>query len=77
MDNREFEHMLEQLLKQDFSAGTEAFRDDLLARCLAELAAAEHDDSSDDYARELSDSDLDMLAAAGNILSNPKDGLLY
>ena len=32
---------LERLLASDFSAGTEAFREQLLARCLAELASNE------------------------------------
>ena len=35
MDEKE----LERLLKRDLAAGTESFRDDLLARCLAELRA--------------------------------------
>lgn len=60
MNEREFDQRLEQLMKQDLSAGTEAFRDDLLARCLDVLGADE------DEGVELSDSDLDMLAAAGN-----------
>ena len=56
MDEKE----LERLLKLDLSVGTEAFRDELLARCLSELH---------DHGRELDDSELEMLAAAGNIES--------
>ena len=63
MDDREFEHMLERLAKYDFAAGTEAFRDALLARCLAVLDA-------DDEGIVLDDSDLDMLAAAGDLSAN-------
>ena len=59
MDEREFERMVQRAMKQDLSAGTEAFRDALLARCLEELDA-------DDEARCLDDDDLDMLAAAGD-----------
>ena len=49
----------ERLFTQDFSEGTEEFRDALLARRLAVL---------DPECRiiELGDDDLDMLAAAGN-----------
>ena len=66
MDDRELESRLEQLLKQDLAAGTESFRDELLARCLAVLtdeAAAErfHEGA------ELDDSVLDLLAAAGDL----------
>ena len=41
MDEREFEQMLGQVMKHDFSAGSEAFRDALLERCLGELASDE------------------------------------
>lgn len=58
MEDREFEARLGKLMKQDLSAGTEAFKEDLLSRCLAVLG--------EDGGLELSDSDLDMLAAAGN-----------
>lgn len=59
MNDREFEHMLERLVKQDFSAGTEAFRDALLDRCLDVLDA-------DSDGVQLNDDDLDLLAAAGD-----------
>ena len=59
MDDREFDQKLGRLMKQDFSAGTEAFRDGLLERCLAEL-------DSEDEGRVLDDDELDMLAAAGD-----------
>lgn len=60
MDGRRFERMIGRLMKQDLSAGTEAFREDLLARCLDVLDADESDEC-----KEVSDSELDMLAAAG------------
>lgn len=60
MDDKRFEQMIEKLLKQDFSSGTEAFRDALLARCLDELDA-------DIRESDLSDEELEMLAAAGNL----------
>lgn len=66
VDDREFENRLEQLLKQDLSAGTEAFRDELLARCLAVLDDGSAADDSPDVA-ELDDSVLDLLAAAGDL----------
>ena len=52
------EHDLERILRQDLAQGTEAFRDDLLARCLAELSSQD--------AAELSDGELELLAAAGD-----------
>ena len=61
MDGRRFERIIGRLMKQDLSAGTEAFREDLLARCLEVLDA---DDGEDGV--EVSDSDLKMLAAAGS-----------
>lgn len=60
MEETEFEKRLEELLAQDFSDGTESFRDELLARCLAELTTAED-------ASTLDDADLEMLAAAGDL----------
>ena len=70
----EFEQSVERLMKQDFAAGTATFRDNLLARCLDVLGEdapawnatgniAEH--AGDDEPRELSDSALELLAAAG------------
>lgn len=59
MNDLEFERMLERLVKQDFSAGTEAFRDALLERCLSVLDA-----ESDGTV--IPDADLDLLAAAGD-----------
>lgn len=67
MAGQESEDKLRQLLKQDFSIGTEEFRDKLLARCLEML---DSDGSAADDAldcRDLSDDDLDLLAAAGDI----------
>jgi hypothetical protein len=59
VEEQAFDNMLERLLQQDFSAGTEEFRDELLARCLTVL------DAEDDVA-VLDDGLLDMLAAAGD-----------
>ena len=58
MVDREFEQMLGRLMKQDFSIGTEKFRDALLERCLAVL-------DNDEEVAELDDSVLELLAAAG------------
>lgn len=60
MSNREYEQTLERVLSQDFSDGTEAFRDELLNRCLAVL-------ESDEHASVIPDEELEMLAAAGDI----------
>lgn len=60
MDEQEFKQMLERLLQRDPSAGSEAFREDLLARCLEVLGA-------DDEVVALDDDELDMLSAAGDI----------
>ena len=68
MEDREFENTLERLMKQDLAAGTEAFRDELLARCLATLGsdgAGERGAEPEFHAFEVSDADLDLLAAAG------------
>ena len=59
MDAQELERLLERLMKQDFSVGTEAFRDALLERCLAVL------DSGEEVAC-LDDETLEMLSAAGS-----------
>lgn len=53
------EIQIAQLLAQDYSAGTEDFREDLLGRCLAVLDQA-------DEGTPLSDDEIDFLAAAGN-----------
>ncbi len=62
MNNQELDCMLERLMKQDFSAGTETFRDGLLKRCLMVLDEA-------DEGTVLDDADLEMLAAAGDSFS--------
>lgn len=64
MDDREFEQMLRRLMKTDFSAGNEAFRDALLERCLGMLNADERGISIDD-------ADLELLAAAGDPFETP------
>ena len=56
---------LAQLLQHDFSAGTQAFAEALLKRCLSEL------DQDIEYC-DISDEDLELLAAAGDIASNHK-----
>ena len=58
MNEREFEEMFAKLMKQDFSVGTEKFREELLQRCLQIL--------DQDEGVELDDSELEMLAAAGD-----------
>ena len=67
MEERELDKMLERLLQQDLSAGTEEFRDELLARCLDVLDA-------DDAVDEIDDSLLDTLAAAGDVYSAQGEG---
>ena len=47
----------------DFSRGTEAFAEDLLSQALAAM-------TNSDEISFISDDDLDMLAAAGNIYDN-------
>ena len=58
MDDRAFDQMLGRLMKQDFAAGTETFRDALLVRCIAVL-------NSGDGGMRVEDDDLELLAAAG------------
>ena len=60
MNDKMLDQMIERLMKQDFSAGTEEFRDGLLERCLAVLDAGNEGAPLDDEA-------LDMLAAAGDV----------
>lgn len=55
----------------DFSRGTEAFADDLLGRCLSVLGQEE-----DEFA-EISDDQLEFLAAAGNPFANQDDDLNF
>ena len=62
MDTAKFEELLKNLFNQDFSAGTETFRNTLLERCLEELDSEDASDS-----RELTDSSLEYLAAAGDL----------
>ena len=57
MDDKELEQMLTKVLRHDYSAGTEEFRDSLLQRCLDELRT--------DGDSEIPDVDLEYLAAAG------------
>lgn len=60
MTDNEFEQMLTPLLQKDASLGTEAFRDSLLARCLAVL-------NTEEMGIELGDDELNLLAAAGDL----------
>ena len=55
----------------DFSRGTEAFADDLLGRCLSVLGQEE-----EEFA-EISDDELEFLAAAGNPFANQDDDLNF
>ena len=73
MDNEQLEIMLEETLGHDHSAGTEAFRDRLLAQCLKELDDGEST-SIRRGIRVLSDRDIEMLAAAGDILPPDSSG---
>ena len=66
MDEREFESRVERLMQLDLSAGTEAFRDALLKRCLAVLCL-------DDSVAVIDDAELDKLAAAGGIFMHDPD----
>ncbi len=77
---------IEHILKHDFSAGTEKFRDELLQRCIGLIRAGEGHvvegpfdtngirairdarDAQGDC-REVSDDELDALAAAGDARS--------
>ena len=73
MTDREIEQMLGETLKQDCSIGTEAFRDELLTRCLEVFAEKEE-------SVELGDDELEMLAAAGDLASlglNPPEMGMY
>ena len=65
MDDRELDTLLGRLMKQDFSVGTDAFREDLLERCKAVL--------NEDEGTVLDDADLDMLAAAGDVFAGLGD----
>ena len=56
MDATAFDDKLEGLFSQDLSKGTDGFRQALLNRCLAQF---------DEDVNEVSESDLDMLWAAG------------
>lgn len=67
MEDHAFDQMLERLMKVDFAAGTEAFRDSLLARCLTELNGSGEGES-------INDADLELLAAAGTMpVSDPSE----
>ena len=64
VDEQRLEHILETHMKQDFSHGTEAFRDELLARCLEALSARD-DASRNENGEDIDEEDLELLAAAG------------
>ncbi len=67
MDEQRLEHILEMHMKQDFSDGTEAFRDELLARCLQALSVRD-DAAREEEGDDIDEEDLELLAAAGIIL---------
>ena len=66
MDDREFENLLGRVMKADLASGTEAFRDALLSRCLAELGTDPHAADCVPMAVPVAEADLDLLAAAGD-----------
>lgn len=66
MNEREFDFMLERLMKQDFAAGTERFRDALLVRCLNALGSDGHASPTVADTVEIGAADLELLAAAGD-----------
>ncbi len=63
MNDQELDQMLSRLMKQDFSAGTDEFRDGLLKRCLTVLDA-------NGKGAIIDDADLDLPAAAGDVFAN-------
>ena len=69
MTEQEFENLLNRLFKLDFSAGTEDFREELLTRCLHSLGTDDSAASDSTACRELTISELDLLAAAGDAYS--------
>lgn len=62
---------LRRILQQDLSAGTEAFRDGLLMRCLPEVNAGMAEGV------ELADDELEMLAAAGEPATWPDSTITW
>ena len=58
MSAQELDRLDLSIFTQDFSVGTEKFRDELLARCLEII--------NENECRELEDEELEMLAAAGS-----------
>lgn len=67
MDEQRLEHILEMHMKQDFSHGTDEFRDSLLARCL-EVLSVRSDATREEEVDVIDEEDLELLAAAGIIL---------
>lgn len=59
------EQAIIDMLSRDRSAGTERFRDELLVRCLAVIAAS---------SRDLSDDEVELLAAAGDLSALSEGG---
>ena len=66
MNGQEFENKLQQLFAEDLAAGTDAFRDNLLTRCLSVLGTDNAAAGDIGSIHELSDADLELLAAAGD-----------
>ena len=77
MDNAELESLLTRVFQADLSVGTEAFRDELLVRCLDVLGADDGTAQSDatllafNGGRDLDDGELEFLAAAGDLDTIP------
>ena len=64
MEESEFEQELRRLFRNAHAAGRAEFRESLLARCLAVLR-------ENDAGAELDDSELELLAAAGDVQAAP------
>lgn len=62
------ERRIIRILKADYSAGTETFRDALLQRCLKVLGRNSRTEVS-----VLEDDELELLSAAGTALVDPED----
>lgn len=65
MGDREFEEMLHRVFGDGNQRDGEAFREALLERCLRIVRAGDADGNS--AGRELGDSELELLAAAGDL----------
>lgn len=69
MNNYMIEKSLKRHLQSSSSEGSEAFRDELLARCLSLLDSGVSEGCETPECAPLEDDDLEMLAAAGDLSS--------